>query len=146
VFSRRKVAAGLVGLRKFYGRNGYLDATSIPEMVPGSDGFVKLSLMIREGPQYHLEKVEFVGKKEAVGRLGMEWKLETGAVYYDSYLAEYIDANHDLLPAGFTRGDVQVAKNCPKALVEVRVVVDTAEDAGKKAVKDVPCEKDGQEK
>jgi hypothetical protein len=41
---------------------------------------------------------------------------------------------------------VQVAKDCPKALVEVRVVVDAAEDAGKTAVKDLPCEKDSKEK
>jgi outer membrane translocation and assembly module TamA len=146
VFSRGKVAAGLEGLRKLYGRSGYLDYTCIPETVAGSNGIMNLKLMFDEGPQYRLEKVEFVGKKEVTARLGMEWKLETGSVYDNSYLSEFIEANRDLLPTGFTRGDVQVAKDCPKALVEVRVVVDAAEDAGKTPAKEVPCEKDSKEK
>ena len=140
VFSRGKVDAGLDALRKLYGTNGYLDWVCIPETVPASDGTLKLGLSIREGPQYRLDKVEFVGRKEAIGRLSTEWKLETGAVYDNTYVGQYIEANRDLLPAGFTRGDVQVVKNCPKALVEVRVVVEQEEDAGKAALKDVPCE------
>ena len=146
VFQRDKVASGLSSLRKLYATNGYLDESAVPETRPGSDATMHLGLEIEEGPQYRLDKVEFVGKKEMTARLGMEWKLEAGSVYDSTYLDRYIDKNRDLLPGGFTRGDVQVGKDCPKALVEVRLVVDPAEDTSPSPAKSVPCEKSGDRK
>jgi outer membrane protein assembly factor BamA len=140
VFERGKVASGLESLRKLYGTNGYLDYTSIPESSPGSNATMGLTLDIEEGPQYRLDKVEFVGKKETISRLQVQWKLEQGSVYDVTYLDQYIDANRELLPGGFGRKDVQITKDCPKALVAVRLVVDPAEDASRSQPKDVPCE------
>ncbi len=143
VFERSKVASGLEHLRKLYARAGYLDYVAIPETTAGSNATMKLSLTIDEGPQYHLDKVEFVGKKEMVSRLQVQWKPEQGSVCDVTYLDQYIESNRDLLPQGFTRKDVQIAKDCPKALVAVRLVVDPAEDASRSQAKDVPCEDTG---
>lgn len=140
VFDRDKVAAGLESLRKLYGTHGYLDMIAIPETQPGSNAIMRLSLTFQEGPQYRLNKVEFVGKKEMISRLQVQWKLAAGSVYDATYVDHYIEANRDFLPEGFGRNDVQIATDCPKALVEVRLVVDPGEDASRSPTKDVPCE------
>jgi hypothetical protein len=69
VFERGKVAAGLESLSKLYGTNGYLDVMTIPETHPGSNAVMNVKLTLEEGPQYRLDKVEFVGKKEMVSRI-----------------------------------------------------------------------------
>jgi outer membrane protein assembly factor BamA len=140
VFERGKVAAGLDSLRKLYGTSGYLDFTAIPETQPGSNAIMNLNLDIEEGPQYRLDKVEFVGKKEMVSRLQVQWKMAEGSVYDQTYLDQYLEANRDFLPAGFGRNDVQSAMDCPKALVELRLIVDPAEDTPGSQPKSVPCE------
>jgi len=140
VFERGKVASGLESLRKLYRTKGYLDVTFIPETQFGSNATTHLNITFQEGPQYRLDKVEFVGKKESTARLQVEWKLDEGSVYDVSYLDQYIEANRDLLPEGFTREEVQIGKDCPKGLVQVRLVVDAAEDAARAPLKNVPCE------
>ena len=140
VFERSKVASGLESLRKLYGTNGYLDMMSVPDTRPGSNGIMHLSLTFQEGPQYRLDKVEFVGKKEMISRLQVQWKLAEGSVYDATYLDQYLETNRELLPGGFGWKDVQIAKDCPKALVEVQLVVDPAEEASRSQTKDVPCE------
>jgi outer membrane protein assembly factor BamA len=140
VFEREKVAAGLASLRKFYGTHGYLDMIAFPETQPGSNAMMHLSLTFQEGPQYRLDKVEFVGKKEMISRLQVQWQLAAGSVYDATYVDHYIAANRDFLPEGFGRKDVQIATDCPKALVEVRLVVEPEEDTSRSQAKDVPCE------
>jgi surface antigen-like variable number repeat protein len=140
VFERGKVASGLESLRKVYARSGYLDYLCIPETTPGSNATMDLSLTVEEGPQYRLDKVEFVGKKEMISRLQVQWKLAEGSVYDANYVDDYMERNREFLPEGFGRKDVQIATDCPKALVAVRLVVDPAEDASRSQAKDVPCE------
>jgi outer membrane protein assembly factor BamA len=113
---------------------------AIPETQPSSNAMMRLSLTFQEGPQYRLDKVEFVGKKEMISRLQVQWKLAAGSVYDATYVDHYIEANRDFLPEGFGRNDVQIATDCPKALVEVRLVVDPEEDASRSPLKDVACE------
>jgi hypothetical protein len=57
-----------------------------------------------------------------------------------TYLDQYIEANRDFLPEGFGRKDVQIATDCPKGLVELRLIVDAAEDTARSQPKSVPCE------
>lgn len=140
VFERGKVARGLESLRKLYSSGGYLDYVGIPETMPGSNATIDLTLAIEEGPQYRLDKVEFVGKKEMTSRLQVQWKLEPGSVFDLGYLDQFIEANRELLPEGFTRGNVQIVTDCPKAVVEVRLIIDAAEDESRSQAKDVPCE------
>ncbi len=143
VFERGKVASGLEHLRRLYAKAGYLDYMAIPETTAGSNATMNLNLTIDEGPQYRLDKIAFVGKKEMTSRLQVQWKLEQGSVYDVTYLDQYIETNREFLPEGFGRKDVQVVKDCPKALVAVRFVVDAGEDASRSQVKDVPCEDAG---
>ena len=139
-FARGKVATGLEALRKLYGADGFLDDVAIPETEFGSNATANLRLSFDEGPQYHLQNVEILAKKDLAAKLRVQWKLEAGAVYDHGYIDRYIEENRDLLPTGFRREQVQVVRDCPQALVDVRFVVDAGEDASKSAPKDVPCE------
>ena len=138
VFSRGKVAGGLESLWKLYKNDGYVDVAVIPDTRPGSNAIMDLVLTMEEGPQYRVEKVEFLGKQEVTGRLQVEWKMAPGSVYDASYVDKFIDENRALLPDGFAPKDVQVVRNCPKALVSVRVVVDRD---GTPVPSDRECEK-----
>jgi outer membrane protein assembly factor BamA len=140
VVEREKVAMGLDSLRKVYGTNGYLDMIAIPETILGSNATMDLTITIQEGPQYRLDKVEFIGMKEMTARSQIQWKMAAGSVYDANYLDQYIGENRESLPDGFTRKDVQTTADCPKGLISVRLIIDAAEDAPQSQAKDVPCE------
>jgi len=139
-FGRDKVATGLEALRKLYGTEGYLDYVAIPETEFASNATVNLRMSFDEGPQYHLQKVEILAKRDLAAKLRLQWKLQEGSAYDQDYTERYIDDNRDLLPERFRGDQVQVVRDCPAALVEVRIVVDAAEDTSKSAPKDIPCE------
>jgi hypothetical protein len=69
-----------------------------------------------------------------------EWKLTEGDVYDQTYIDEYLQTNRHLLPSGFSRANVHTIHNCPDAVVEVRLIVDPAEDTAHAEPKNVPCE------
>jgi outer membrane protein assembly factor BamA len=140
-FSRDKVASGLEALWHLYRSEGFLDYVGIPETHPASNGTIGLTTSIDEGPQYRLDKVQFLAKRELDLKLRMQWKLDEGSVYDANYIQEFIESNRDLLPQGFDRSQVQLVRDCPAALVQVRLLIDAAEAAAGPAAKDVPCEK-----
>jgi outer membrane protein assembly factor BamA len=140
LFERDKVASGLVSLRKLYGTQGFLDFTAIPDTKFASNATASLNISIVEGPQYHMGKLDIVADKEVAGRLRPEWKVTEGGVYDQTYIDEYLQTNRDLLPLGFSRANVHTIHNCPDAAVEVRLIVDPAEDASHAEPKNVPCE------
>jgi hypothetical protein len=137
VFSRHKVASGLEAVRKLYARNGYLDMYPVPDTEFAAAAELKIT--VKEGPQYHMGKLEIPAEKDLADRLRLAWKLDEGVVFDSTYLDKYIEENHDLLPSGFGRERVQVAENCPEATVAVRLAVQ--DDSSKPPMKDVPCEK-----
>jgi len=138
--ARDKIASGLGSLRKLYGTRGYLNFVAIPETQFGSNAVVNLNITIEEGSQYHMGKLDIVADKEVAGRLRPEWKLTEGDVYDQTYIDEYLQTNRDLLPLGFSRANVHTIHNCPDAVVEVRLIVDPAEDTSHAEPKNVPCE------
>jgi outer membrane protein assembly factor BamA len=140
VFERDKIAGGLEGLRRLYGSSGFLDYTAIPETRFDSNATTSLIITFEEGPQYHMGKFDIVAAKEAAARLRAEWKLAEGAVYDATYINHYLDDHRDLFPVGFSRENVQRFQNCPDALVEVRMVIDPAEEQSPPEPKNVPCE------
>jgi outer membrane protein assembly factor BamA len=147
LMERGKVASGLESLRKLYGTRGYLDYIAIPETQFGSNATVNLTVTIEEGPQYHMGKLDIVADKEAAGRLRMQWKLAEGAIYDTTYIDDYLIAARDILPSNFSRANVETTQNCPETLVQVRLIVDPAQDKSPSELKDVPCEnKDGASK
>lgn len=146
-FQRSKLGYGMGSLLKLYGSNGFLDARFDFRDTPSSNGTVSLTLsVVDEGPQYHMGKLEVIAEKEQSDRLKLEWKLDEGAVYDSSYIDEFIAANRDLLPAGFGRKDVELAEDCPKALVAVRLVVDPGKEQASERPKSVSCEKNDEKK
>ncbi len=137
---RGKIASGLENLRKLYGTRGYLDYTAIPETQFGSNDIGSLIITIEEGPQYHMGKLDIVAEKEVAGRLRMQWKLAEGDAYDYTYIDEYLTTARDLLPSGLSRANVQVTQNCPETSVQVRLLVDPAQDKSHDEPKSVPCE------
>ena len=141
LFERGKVASGLRSLAKLYGTQGFIDYSSVPDTEFASNAAVNLNISIQEGPQYHMGKLDIVADKEVAARLRTEWKLAEGDVYDQTYIDRYLEANRDLLPEGFNRANVQRIVNCPDAVLEVRLIIDPAEDTSHVEPKNVPCEK-----
>jgi outer membrane protein assembly factor BamA len=140
LFERGKVASGLKSLRKLYGTQGFLDFTAIPDTKFASNGTANLNMSIQEGTQYHMGKLDIVADKEVAARLRPEWKQAEGDVYDQTYINQYLEANRDLLPVGFSRANVHGIQNCPDAVVEVRLIIDPDEDTSHAEPKNVPCE------
>jgi outer membrane protein assembly factor BamA len=140
LFERGKVASGLENLRKLSGTHGFLDWTAVPETTFGSDATVNLKISIEEGPQYHMGKLETVGDKQLAAKLSADWNLAEGNVYDRTYIDQFLETNRDSLPVGFSRANVQTIQNCPDALVEVRLILDPAEETSHADPKNVPCE------
>lgn len=143
VFVRDKIASGLESLRALYQSRGYLDLVCTVGNRDSASAATVLKIDMNEGPQYHMGKLEILAEKEVADRLRLEWKLGEGAVYDASYISKFIEANRLLLPEGFSRQDVSVARDCPQTAVEVRLEVDP--EAAKPKMKNVPCES-GEEK
>ena len=140
LFEKAKVAGGLQCLRKLYGTRGFLDFTAIPETNFGSNATVNLDISVQEGAQYHMGKLDIVADKDVAARLHAEWKLAEGDVYDHTYIDKFFETNRDSFPLGFSRADVHTTQNCPDTVVEVRLIVDPAQDKSHPEAKDVPCE------
>jgi len=140
LMERGKIASGLESLHKLYGTRGYLDYIAVPETQFGSNATVNLAITIEEGQEYHMGKLDIVAEKEVAGRLRMQWKLSEGDVYDYTYIDEYLTAARDILPSNFSRANVQTWQNCPQGLVQVRMIVDPAQDKSSSELKTVQCE------
>jgi len=138
---RDKIAAGLESLRRLYEARGFLDLTSVPTTMIGSNAIANLNISVDEGPQYHMGKLDIVAEKETSAKLRAEWKLTEGDVYDKYYIARYLGINWALLSPGFGRTDVYETQNCPDAVVEVRMIIDPAHGEPHAEPKDIPCEK-----
>jgi len=145
LMEREKIAMGLDSVRKLYATRGYLDYVSIPETTFSSNAVVDFRLTFEEGPQYHMGKLEIVAEKELAARLHAAWKLAEGDVYDNTYLDDFLAAAHTLLPANFSRANVQIIQNCPEALIHLRLIIDPTQDTSKSVPKSVPCEEHDKE-
>jgi Surface antigen variable number repeat len=139
LFQRSKLASGMDGIVEEYVRHGYLDCTFISDTEQSSNSTVLLKLKFTEGPQYRIGKLVIFAKSELAEKLRARWKIGEGAVYDGLYREDFVRANATLLPKGFTPGQIQAIRDCPKALVEVHVVVDPALASVESATKPVAC-------
>lgn len=138
LFERRGVAGGLEAARKLYTSDGYLDAYMIPSVSFTGSG-VRMSVEVNEGPQYHMGKFEVFAKKELADRLRAAWDLGEGKTFDASYPAKFMGEHQSMLPEGFTGSQIQMVRNCPDAIVDIRFVVDQVEAAAHPE-KPVECE------
>lgn len=140
LFSRDRVGSGLDSVRQVYVSKGFIDFLSIPNSQFSSDGTVGFSLTVIEGTQYHMGKLEIIGKKEIADRLRAEWQLPEGAIFDVTYLDKYVDRNGSLLPPEFQRSHVQIVRDCPNAVVEVRLPLDATDPRSQSPPKDTKCD------
>ena len=140
IVERDKVTSGLDSLRKLAITRGYLDSYAVPETEFGSNATLKLTITLEEGPQYHMGKLDVVAEKGAAARLRMEWKLPEGEVYDATYIDKYLTSARDLLPTNFSKANVQITQNCPETSVQVRLLVDPAQDNSHDEPRGVLCE------
>jgi Surface antigen variable number repeat len=138
LMNRSKIASGLDNVRKLYSTNGFIDVVFIPNTT-FSSAIVILTVDVIEGPQYHMGKLEIFAKKELADKLRAEWQLAEGAVFDRTYLDEYIDSDRSLLPPGFQRSHVQIVRDCPNAMVEVRLPLDAMDPSSQSMPKDNEC-------
>lgn len=68
-----------------------------------------------------------------------------GILVTDFTIDDYLAANQNLLPANFSRTNVQTIRNCPEALVHVRLLVDPTQDTSHIPPKDFPCKDQGKD-
>jgi hypothetical protein len=114
--------------RALWHPRGSLDFVAKPDTEFGSNATVNLNITIKEGPQYHMGKLDIVADKEVAGPLRPAWKLAEGDVHDRTYIDEYLQTNRDLLPLGFSRANVRIIQNCPDVAVAVGLIIDPAED------------------
>lgn len=121
LFKSSKVRTGIESVRRAYEHEGFLDAVSIPKTTfDGSTA--KLSMEVREGPQYHMGSLEVAGPTEIADLLQARWELQSGAVFDEGYVDAFLDKNSSLLPSDFVRYDHSaLLKDCPKATVSVHL-------------------------
>jgi outer membrane translocation and assembly module TamA len=140
-FERFKIAGGLETVRKLYGADGFIDFTAIPDAKASANGTILLTLTVEEGQQYHMGQLHVLGNKETAEKLIGGWELGEGAVFDLEYIGKFIDANRQSLPEGFNREDVQLVRDCPKASVDIRLVLVPVYAYQEPRPKDINCER-----
>ncbi len=141
IFKRKEIAGGFQSVRKLYATQGFRDLAFISDTDDLANATVVLTLTMMEGTQYHMGKLRISAKQGIAEQLQSEWKLSEGSVFDFTYPEKYVDSNKSLLPGGFTPDDLQLIRNCPEALVEVRILVDQTDPALRLKPPDVKCEK-----
>jgi outer membrane translocation and assembly module TamA len=140
VFKREKIAGSFVGVRKLYSMSGFGDLVFEPDTENLANSTVILTLMITEGPQYHMGKLKVFAKQDVAERLQSGWRLPEGAVFNFDYVGKYLEANRELLPRDFIPGDLRIVRNCPDASIEVRLILDQTAPTLQSQPTDVKCE------
>jgi outer membrane protein assembly factor BamA len=138
---RSSVASGLEPMRTLYVTQGFLDVSPITSLKIDSNSTVKVTVEVREGPQYKMDQFEVMGGEDVAQTLRTKWELAPGTVYDATYLQKFLDKNHSLLPAEFTIDNgAQLLANCPEATVSVHLHLkhDVQHEIGDQA-KRVPC-------
>jgi outer membrane protein assembly factor BamA len=140
-FRRSKVAAGLIAMQKLYSSLGFLDCTFIPDTKSDSSSTMKLNIVVEEGPQYRMDKLEVSASQEVADKLQVGWNLEPGAIFNSSYLKTFLEENHSLFPADFNQSNgVDLIKDCPDATVSVRLsLTNEPQDGALNRTKPVEC-------
>jgi outer membrane protein assembly factor BamA len=144
-FERNKLAGTLESVRKkMYAPAGFLEMFMVPDTQLLSDGTVVLNLIMHEGPQYHMGKLEVFADNKAADKLRAGWQLSEGSIFDANYVERYIAQNRSMLPKGFNAQNVQLVTNCPEALVTVRVLADFFNPDAQKTPKNIPCDPAGE--
>jgi outer membrane protein assembly factor BamA len=102
VFNSDKVRVGLGALRSFYGTQGYINFTSVPDtQVDASERFISLVIDADQGKQFHVMQTDVVGLDQGRADILLQrWPLKPGDVYNTSRVEQFFQQNASLLPVG----------------------------------------------
>jgi outer membrane protein assembly factor BamA len=91
----------LQSVQTLYSSHGFVKASVIPQAeFDDATGTVVIHLNVKEDAAYHMGELEFRGLDNSLtAKLRNLWKIRAGEVYDATYLSEYLDAAHKLLPA-----------------------------------------------
>jgi outer membrane protein insertion porin family len=118
-----RLGDNLKDIQKLYGSRGFMTATITPEAAfDEGAATVVIRLDVKEGFAYHMGELEFRGLDNSLmARLRAAWKIRPGDVYDSTYLSEYLEAAHKLLP---TNLDWDVASHVTANVRDKSVDVD----------------------
>jgi outer membrane protein assembly factor BamA len=87
-----KIEAGVHNAVRIYNSNGYITARVLPRAdLDDAQKLAAYSLIVKEGPQYHMGSVTFEGVNERVADiLTKQWKLKPGDIYDSNYTNDFI--------------------------------------------------------
>lgn len=87
-----KIEAGVHNAVRIYNSNGYITARVLPKAyLDDAQKLAAYSLVVKEGPQYHMGSVTFEGVNERVADiLSKQWKLKPGDIYDSNYTSDFI--------------------------------------------------------
>ena len=127
-----KIDKGLAGVRKAYGRKGYLALRmrAAPEF-DDENRRVAYRYAIEEGPQYHMGDLRITGLTEQdSNNLHGRWRLLHGEVYDEGYLEEFLkktvleflkDAAREGHPLPALKNVTKIVPNNQKQTVDVTI-------------------------
>ena len=127
--SEKKLPAAWKACRKLYGSHGYLDYLHTRDPGSAANATANLNITIEEGPQYHMGKLEMIGARNLPPDCGQSGNFcPEGEAYDNASLDEYLTRARDLLPPNFSKANIQAIQNCPESGVEVRMILESAEN------------------
>lgn len=101
IFDTRKMAEGMVALRKLYGERGFIDFAAVPStQIDESRKRISLMLDLDEGKQFRVGKFEILGMDPVLAQgLIADSGLEPGSIFNARLLEVFFQRNKSLLPA-----------------------------------------------
>jgi outer membrane protein assembly factor BamA len=105
-----KIDEGINAVQKIYGRKGFLRAAARTEaLFDDVNRRVAYRVSITEGPQFRMGKLKFTGLPDDLTlRLRHRWQLREGAIYDDTYLAEFTKKNvREVLDSALREGTLK---------------------------------------
>jgi outer membrane protein assembly factor BamA len=120
-----KIDAGLIAVRRAYGKHGYLMVEQAT--APALDDTTRraaFDISVEEGPQFFMGTLQFAGVSDAdAKRLAKNWKLAAGEPFDDSYTSGFITREViPLLPSGTRPPLTETSAGSEKHLVNVKIV------------------------
>ena len=92
VANTEKIEAGVHNAVRIYNSNGYINARVLPKAdLDDAQKLAAYSLVVKEGPQFHMGSVTFEGVNERVAdSLTKQWKLKPGDIYDANYTNDFV--------------------------------------------------------
>jgi outer membrane protein assembly factor BamA len=112
LFNVRKVREGLKNLALAYGREGYVDMTTEPDIqIDEAHETIDMVLKIDQQAQYRVGTIELLGVSLATREKLMESLPEPGEIFDGTRLEEFFMVNQAILPSDVSRDDVNVRRD-----------------------------------